>query len=487
MNKHFDLIIVGAGSSGISAALAASRMGVQTLLIERNRLLGGTATHSGVNVWGQGVGGTGIPHEIYERMKAHENAIGITRCNRHLTLGRQFTTDELTKLDYPGVEHVIDNDLGYLDTLRRHPGSDREATEDFIKQHWHGLIFEPSAFDRVVTEMLAESGNCTVIREQAFIEVEAEKGGNMLAIQLEDERVFTARYWIDATDGRLCIANECKYLRGREPKARFNEPHAPEQVADDSGINAVTLIFRITPRDTARVDPLPDDIPAECWWAEHFPPMTTYEYPNDDRNCDMLPTMEGTEYMRMAPALAYHECHRRVKCYWHFLQTSFPEFQKHSINWYAAGLGVRETQRIITQSILTENDILAGLSGQDTADIIAIADHALDDHGDTSAGRELSQPYGVPYGCLVPKGFRNMLIASRSSGFSSIAAGSCRLGRTMMQLGQAAGTAVAIAKQKDIDLPAVPPDELQDALRQQNVQLDWPMSDALKQRLLAEA
>jgi hypothetical protein len=44
----------------------------------------------------------------------------------------------------------------------------------------------------------------------------------------------------------------------------------------------------------------------------------------------------------------------------------------------------------------------------------------------------------------------------------------------MMQLGQAAGNAAAIAVKSGVDLPDVPPDQLQAALRDQHVELDWP-------------
>ena len=106
----------------------------------------------------------------------------------------------------------------------------------------------------------------------------------------------------------------------------------------------------------------------------------------------------------------------------------------------------------------------------------------MDTHGSHAHGiGELSEPYGVPYRCLVPKGKRNLLIACRAASFSSIAASSCRLSRTMMQLGQAAGTATAIAKARKIDLSRVPPKQLREELRKQHVQLDFPMPKELRE------
>ncbi|MGC9319022.1 MAG: FAD-dependent oxidoreductase, partial [Armatimonadota bacterium] len=94
--------------------------------------------------------------------------------------------------------------------------------------------------------------------------------------------------------------------------------------------------------------------------------------------------------------------------------------------------------------------------------------------------RELTEPYGIPYRCLLPREMRNLLVASRAGSFSSIAASSCRLSRTMMHLGQAAGTAAAMAVEGGYDPADVPTDDLRAALRDQHVQLRWPMPRKLR-------
>ncbi len=77
----------------------------------------------------------------------------------------------------------------------------------------------------------------------------------------------------------------------------------------------------------------------------------------------------------------------------------------------------------------------------------------------------------------------NLLIACRGAGFSSLAASSCRLSRTMLQLGQAAGIAVALAKELTLDLPDAPPGRLCAILRDQDVELQWPRTMALELHL----
>jgi hypothetical protein len=194
----------------------------------------------------------------------------------------------------------------------------------------------------------------------------------------------------------------------------------------------------------------------------------------------MLPTMDGREARSRGAEDAYAACKRRLRAHWHHAQTIFPEFQRYRLSRIAPALGVRDGRRVVGDYVLTEHDLLAGLSGQNHPDVIALADHAMDTHG-AETGRagcgELDAPYGVPYRCLIPKGFRNLLVACRGASFSSLAASSCRLSRTMMQLGQAAGTAVALAHELDLDLPQVPAGALRDRLRAQHVQLDHSMSD----------
>ena len=44
-----DVIVVGGGTSGVFAAIAAARTGAKTILIEKNSILGGTITAASVN------------------------------------------------------------------------------------------------------------------------------------------------------------------------------------------------------------------------------------------------------------------------------------------------------------------------------------------------------------------------------------------------------------------------------------------------------
>ena len=200
----------------------------------------------------------------------------------------------------------------------------------------------------------------------------------------------------------------------------------------------------------------------------------------------MLPTMTGEACRSLGFAAARVECERRVRAHWHWMQSNGDEFKDYRLKWIAPALGVRETLHMDCDYHLSVEDVIGGLSTQAHADTVAIADHALDRHGPGGGCRELVEPYGIPLRCLLPRGSGNLMLASMAAGFSPVAATSCRLSRTIMQLGQAAGTAAALAIRRAVPLRQLDPAELRDALVRQHVQLDWPLTPELAAYLAQE-
>ncbi|NLW86900.1 MAG: FAD-dependent oxidoreductase [Planctomycetes bacterium] len=472
----YDVVVVGGGSGGLGAAISASRLGCKVLLLEKANELGGTAVHAGVNCWEPGVGGTGVPFEIYRRLVSVHQAVGIYSFGRH---GCWSAPQGQPR--YPGGEALQDPARSYADTLRRFGAGAFRHSEAFIRKHWHGVVFEPDAYIKVVNEMLAEA-RCAVLVNTAFRHAEI-RNDRVVCLELNDGRVVHGKLFIDST-GDACLAKACgcRVILGQDSFADYAERDAP--ATRSCQLNGVSLLFRVRVRNVRRVDSLPDDVPATCWWSDHFPNMSVFQYPNSDLSLNMLPTMKGNEAIELGPDRAYHECLRRTRAQWHHCQMTFPEFQQYHIVWTAPTLGVRESHRIVGRYVLTEHDLLAGLSDQVHDDIIAIADHAMDTHGgpDSRCG-ELSQPYGIPYRCLLPEGITNLIVACRGASFSSIAASSCRLSRTMFCLGQAAGSAAALALQQNVDPSEVDIVQLRDLLGRQHIQLHWPIEEDIRSHI----
>lgn len=486
MPHAYDLAVIGGGGSGCAAALAAARAGLHVLLVERRAALGGTATQGGVSCWERGAGGTGIPFDIYRRMKRDAPpSIGVYSFGRHFSWQEDgfFWPDRLDKVNFPGGELLVDPHRRYADSLRAFPDPNHQHSSAWRREHWHGVPFLPRRMEETLLAMLRETGRVEVRLSSGFANPRA-RSGRVSALELADGSPVRARFWVDAAGGALCHALGCETLTGEDARGRFDEPNAPEQAT--GRLNGITLMYSVQPADTACLQPLPDDVPAACWWSSRFPPMQCVQLPDRSLSCNMLPTMEGDEWARLGDRAALRECSRRVKAHWHFVQTHWPEFRGLRLAWIAPMLGIREGRRVRCEKTLTEQDIRLGLDRQPDPDIIAIADHSLDRHGKGCRCPDLEAPYGVPYRCLVPQGWRNLLVTGRAAGFSSIAASSCRLTRTMMQLGQAAGTAAAVARETRVDLPDVAPGMLRRRLQDQHVQLQWPTPPDLAEYLADE-
>ena len=214
-------------------------------------------------------------------------------------------------------------------------------------------------------------------------------------------------------------------------------------------------------------------------------PVCVRVLPNGDHLLNAVDMIDGNALLHTDYSRMMREAYHRVIEHFHWLQELDPDKgspwnklagPKGYATWTICGvaprLGVRETRRIIGDYVLTEHDCRAGTGNQKHNDIIAISDHAVDIHGRKSKIYEVPNgPYGIPYRCLLPKGIDNLFIASRAASFSHVAASSCRLSRTMMTLGQAAGTAAAMCAKQDVSPRQLDVSVLQANLQSQGVDI----------------
>ena len=452
-----DVAVVGGGSAGFAAAYSAAKLGSEVVLIEREKALGGTSTTAGVCNWEPATGCLGVPYAVYRRLSAIPDACGVYTTDRHCCWEENLDARDR----FPGALLKVDRSLGYADTFAGHgPGI---GDEKWYRANSHGILFEPDAMSRVMLEMLRETGRCTVLTGVSFVKAEAEKG-RLAEIVLSDGRRVRAKAFVDATDGVVCRQLGCGVMRGREARSEFDEPGAPEKPVPS--FNGATLMFRVTPDDGTREEPVPDDLPDTCWWGPSFPYVFAMTLPCGDIVVNMLPTMRGDEAMKLGPEAATAECRRRVLAEWRWLRRTCAPFRGYRLKSLSPVLAYRETVRIRGDYVLNQNDLIAGLSGCRHPDVIAIADHSMDSHGGGIENGQLRESYGIPYRCLLPKGTENVLIAGRAASFSAIAASSCRLARTMMQIGEAAGVAAHLAVARECALRAVPADEIRRMMRE---------------------
>lgn len=135
-------------------------------------------------------------------------------------------------------------------------------------------------------------------------------------------------------------------------------------------------------------------------------------------------------------------------------------------------LGIRESRRIVGEYTLTLQDYIDRKSFPDE---IARNCYYIDIHGAASDHEErpyhAGESHGIPFRCLIPKGYSNLLIAGRAISCSRIVMGSTRVMPNCLTTGEAAGVAAALVVQKEIPLSALDTDELRSILRKNGAYL----------------
>ena len=440
------VIVIGGGSAGVGAAYRAALCGADVWLIENGGALGGTSVLGGVNCWEPGIASFGLNRLLYERLRRIPLAASVGRAIH--------TYDPESHIGLNGVDPA----LPYEASLRRGTIAPMAAAR---------VHFEPAAMARVMREVLEEAG-VRLVTNTAFIGARAD-GERVRAAVLRDlmtgeEYELPGGVFLDCTgDAAVCRMLEVPVSFGEDPQALYGEPCAPERATGI--VNGVSLCFRAAP------GAVPDEIPAWVrdteaadWAAKgNIPASHVTLYPNGDRCYNELPLMEGLEYFRLPPQMRLRALTARVWLYWDRMKREHGHGDWH-ITRIMPRAGVRESWRVRTLEITTENDLRAGFAAQGDG-IVALADHTLDTHGRRTATAALPSALETPYGIrgrsLVTAEYENLLVAGRCAGFSHLAASSCRLSRTMMDLGEAAGALAA----ENGDLRVCPMDGVREKLQ----------------------
>jgi hypothetical protein len=156
---------------------------------------------------------------------------------------------------------------------------------------------------------------------------------------------------------------------------------------------------------------------------------------------------------------------------------ALPEFDDAYFMTSGPVAGARESRRIVGEYVLTEDDVI---SGRRHDDVVVLGAWRLDRHPARVAGYHSTPwtpPYDIPYRTLVPVGFDNLLVAGRCHSATSEALASSRVTATAMGMGQAAGTAAALAVSRGLAVNAVGIAELQSNLISQGAILEVPSAD----------
>ncbi len=423
-----DVLVVGGGPAGLAAAVAATRHGARTLLVERYGFLGGMGTAGGVT-----------------------NFAGL--------YGRRGGTVQ------PLVRGPVDELLARIDAL----GGLNEP-QDGLQGRIRVRSYDVAAYKCAADGWLQDAGVHLLLHAWAVGVVPGEAGA-IAAVLLETKsgrRAVRARQVIDCS--------------GDADVAHF--AGVPYELGDGAGDALYpSTMFRIGRVDAARAQAAIgefkaiDALMAQAAGRYRFPRqgaiLRPQRNPSEWRaNVTQLRNaagraVDGTDALQLSAAEV--EGRRQIVEYMRFLRAEVPGFERAEVSEIAAQVGLRETRRIWAEYRLTGEDVLGGAR---FADVIGLNAWPVEMHVagriEWTFPRDADNAYNqLPWRMLVPPGVPNLLVASRCAGMEHLGQSAARASGACFVMGQAAGTAAALRVQGGFSVAA-----LQQRLRADGADLD---------------
>ncbi len=420
IDETYDVAVCGGGLAGVSAAVAAARHGAKTCLIQDRPVFGGNSS-SEVRVTPHGAAQfhayareTGIISEliIEERARNHEN--------------------------------IIEN--GFLN----------------------------SVWDMTLYDLIQNTENLSFHLNSSVFAVVKTEGRRINAIKIrianaETEITISAPVFIDCTgDGIVADLAGCEWRMGSEGHDEFNEPHAPQVASQDTMGSSIHFRARDMGRPVPYVAPTwavkyddadffwkqgrqLHDIRGGYWWIEIGVPYDT---------------IHENETIR-------HELTRHILGVWDWIKNYDPATKERAANFALDRVGQvpgkRESRRILGQYFMTEHDIkdqtvfpdevaFGGwfLDLHTPGGLLADSSEPMSAHNYSEeteyAAKSYYPPYGMPLKIFIARDVDNLMMAGRNVSVTHAALGSVRVMPTTALMGQAVGTAAAIAVGQDIPL-----------------------------------
>jgi len=356
-------------------------------------------------------------------------------------------------------------------------------------------LVDPEVFKYVAQKMCIESG-VRVLLHSFFVESYAPDGtiSSITVYNKSGRQDIHARFYIDCTgDGDVAAKSGCIYEVGRRSDGKCQPLSMTCRVAGFDRKRFVDYM-RDHPEEMAKADTWTRglDIGSIDGSNEVFTSFKglnqlvarieheyAYVFPRERVNFALTP-IEGIVYINStrvtgvdatdAEGLTTAELSGReqVMDIVKFLTRFVPGFESAYLLDTSIQIGVRETRRIIGDYVIERDDVLDGTRFDD---VIAQGIYPLDIHDVDGRGmehRNVSRPYQVPYRSLIPKGLENIFVGGRCVSSTHEALGALRVIPNCMAMGQAAGTAAALAyRQHTTSVRNVNVVDLQGVLRDQ--------------------
>ncbi|MBC5811445.1 MAG: FAD-dependent oxidoreductase [Candidatus Eremiobacteraeota bacterium] len=421
-----DVLVVGGGNAGCAAALAAARCGAKTLLAERYGFLGGTATAAMVGPWMTFHSGDdrivgGIAQEIVERLVAGGGSSGHVR----------------DASDYVATITPFD------------PEAHKALLFEMMAEAGVNLLLHAYFLDALMGANRVEGARFATVagrrEERATVTIDATADAFVafsagVEIRQGDERGRVQPATLMFRLSHVDLAKTAAYVRERPDQMRSSIPPANR---DAAALTAVAGLYELWDIARARGDVT---VPRELvsFFATPYPDEVTV---NMTRVTGIDP-LDPDDLTR-----AEIEARAQVMQLVAFFKRDVPGFEHCRLAATATQIGVRESRRIVGEYTLTAADVLAARTFDDA---VARSAYPIDIHNPSGSGTTTQRlppgaAYEIPYRCLVPAAVDGLLVAGRCISTTHEALASTRLTPTVMTLGQAAGTAAAIAVAERIE------------------------------------
>ncbi|MCI2047276.1 MAG: FAD-dependent oxidoreductase [Faecalibacterium sp.] len=417
-----DVLVLGAGPAGFSAAVCAARQGANTLLVEQGGDVGGIATSGLMSHW-TGTTQGGFYEEILDR-----------------------------SADCRGGK-----DLGFN-------GSERN-------------IINPERLKTVMLQMLEEAG--AHLRLYTFASGVVMEGSRLRGVIVESKsgrQLIEAKIVIDCTgDGDIAAKTGAAYTKGREGDGAMQPVSIMFKVG---GVDYSRAIFPGGFEEEIEIPgkggvqalgkkKLPFPAGHVLLYRSTLPGVVTCNM----TNCIGI---DGTSADDLTHATLI--CRSQIEPITAFLRENVPGYEACYVVSSASLIGVRETRHFKGLATITEQDILSARVFDDWA--VTKACFNFDVHNMTGNGLDATgsqknftqtKGYTIPYGCLVPEKIDGLLLAGRDISGTHLAHANYRVMPICANMGQAAGIAAALCVEHNIQPRALDVALLQKELIAQGV------------------
>jgi hypothetical protein len=433
----WDVVVVGAGSAGATAAVAAARHGARTLLVEKLPFLGGVSTAVLDTFYG-----------VYTPGRRARKVVG-------------------------GLADEVVAGLRTLGPVVERPNTYGAGTGiTYLAEHL-----------KVVWESLVTGAGASVL-VHGFVQDAEVAGGRVRALVVATKAGLAraeAAVVVDASgDADVCHFAGLGY----------------ELAGADEPAQSLTTTFRLVNVDLERRRKVGKE-GLHRMMAEAVA-SGAYDLPRRDGSDHVTP-VEGTTATVMTrlpsarrrdgrvvnatdPALlseAELAGRRQALEYVRFLVDRVPGYERARLAALSTQVGVRETRRVHGDARLTADDVL---SARQFDDQIGLCGAPIEDHhaGDGTTWRYLPDGavVGIPFGTLVARDAANVLVAGRCFSATHDAHAAVRSMGQCMAMGQAAGTAAALSATSRVDVREVGFGRLAAALRADGAILDPDLAAA---------